>query len=182
MKVTVEIPKPAEAEAQRFWHAIYVRPSHEAQVGKRFNVRDIESYLPQYRVERRWKNRCVAKLELPLFPGYIFARFSNAERVRVLEVPSVLFLVGTAGRPTPLADSDVDALRAGLHLRNARPHSFLNVGQRVRIKRGALAGMEGVVDHRKNGTRVVINLDFIMRSVAVDANWDDLEPAASNHN
>ena len=145
-------------------------------------MREIESYLPQYRVEHHWKNRRVAKLDMPLFPGYIFARISSAQRVRVMEIPSVLFLVGTAGRPTPLADSEIEALRAGLQPRNARPHSFLDVGERVRIQRGALAGMEGVVVRRKNGIRVVINLDFIMRSVSVDANWDDLQPVASNHN
>src|SRR6202042_602978 len=69
-----------ESATVRHWHAIYVRPSHEAQVAKRFSVREIESYLPQYQVEHRWKNRCTRKLQLPLFPGYIFARISAAER------------------------------------------------------------------------------------------------------
>jgi transcription antitermination factor NusG len=96
-----------ESATVRHWHAIYVRPSHEAQVAKRFSVREIESYLPQYQVEHRWKNRCTRKLQLPLFPGYIFARISAAERVHVLEVPSVLFVVGKAGRPTPLPDADI---------------------------------------------------------------------------
>jgi transcription antitermination factor NusG len=180
MKANATILNEVETEVKRIWHAIYVRHFHEAQVAKRFKVREIESYLPQYRVERHWKNRCTAKLDLPLFPGYLFARVSYTERVRILEVPSVLCLVGTAGRPTPLADEDMDALRDGLQARNAQPHSFLNVGERVRIRCGALVGMEGIVIRRKNGPRVVINLDFIMRSVAVDANWDDLEPSHEN--
>jgi transcription antitermination factor NusG len=159
----------------RHWYAIYVRPSHEFQVEKRFILREIESYLPQYRVERRWKNRCTKKLDLPLFPGYIFAHVQPTERVRVLEVPSVLSVVGTAGCPTPLPDDEIEALRDGLHARNAEPHPFLKVGERVRIARGALAGMEGVVIRGKNRARVVISLDLIMQSVAVEVDWEDLE-------
>lgn len=169
-------PEFSGHETAQHWYAIYVRPSHEAQVAKRFTIREIEGYLPQYQVERRWKNRCTKKLDLPLFPGYIFAHISPTERVRVLEVPSVLFVVGTAGRPTPLADCDIDALRAGLEVRNALPHPFLNLGERARIRRGALAGMEGVVLRSKNSLRVVISLDLIMQSVAVEVDWDELEP------
>ncbi len=165
-------------ETAKHWYAIYVRPSHEAQVAKRFSNREIESYLPQYQVEHRWKNRCTKKLDLPLFPGYIFAHISPAERVRVLEVPSVLFLVGTGNRPTPLPDCEFDALRAGLAARKALPHAFLKVGERARIRRGALAGLEGVVLRSKNSLRVVISLDLIMQSVVVEVDWDELEPVA----
>ena len=165
-------------ESAQNWYAVYVRPSHEAQVSKRFDVREIESYLPQYQVEHRWKNRCTKRLDLPLFPGYIFAHVSRADRVRVLEVPSVLFVVGTAGRPTPLPDCDIDALRAGLAARNAQPHPFLKVGEHARIRRGALAGMEGIVLRSKSNLRVVISLDLIMKSVAVEVDWDELESVA----
>lgn len=178
MKIDGNIPTPLQTVTDRHWHAIYVRPSHEVQVAKRFSVREIESYLPQYQVKHRWKNRCTKKLDLPLFPGYIFARISPSERVRVLDVPSVLWVVGTGSRPTPLPDSDIDALRAGLHAHNAEPHPFLKMGERVRIRRGALAGMEGVVLRSKNNMRVVISLDLIMQSVSVEVDWDELEPVA----
>jgi len=84
------------------WYAIYVRPSHEAQVAKRFSIREIEYYLPQYQVEHRWKYRGTRKLDVPQITGYIFGHITPRERARVLEVPSVLFVVGTAGQPTPL--------------------------------------------------------------------------------
>lgn len=162
----------------KHWYAVYVRPSHEAQVAKRFCTREIENFLPQYQVQHKWKNRCTKKLDLPLFPGYLFAHISTAERVRVLEVPSVLCLVGTAHRPLPLLDSEIDALRAGLAARNALPHPFLKVGERARIRGGALAGMEGVVLRGKNIARVVISLELIMQSVVVEVDWDELEPVA----
>jgi transcription antitermination factor NusG len=162
------------------WYAIYVRPSHEAQVAKRFSIREIEYYLPQYEVEHRWKNRCTRKLDLPLFPGYIFGHITPPERVRVLEVPSVLCVVGTAGRPTPLAASEIEAMRSGFEARNALPHPFLKVGERARIRRGALAGMEGVILRNKNSVRVVISLDLILQSVSVEVDWDELEPITAS--
>ncbi len=171
-------PTIVSYDTAKHWYAIYVRPSHEAQVAKRFSIREIESYLPQYQVEHHWKNRCTKKLDLPLFPGYIFAHILPSERVRVLQVPSVLFLVGNANRPTPLPDCEVDVLRAGLADRNALPHPFLQVGERARIRRGALAGLEGVLLRSKNSLRVVISLDLIMQSIAVEIDWDELEPVA----
>lgn len=171
--------KLSGAELVRHWYAVYTRPCHEAQVARHFGVRAIEGYLPQYRVVHRWKNGCTKKLDLPLFPGYIFAHVVSTERVRLLEVPSVLSVVGTAGRPTPLPDSDIEALRAGLSMRRAEPHPFLKVGERARIRHGALAGMEGVIVRSKNNLRVVISLDLIMQSVAVEVDWDELEPIAS---
>lgn len=176
MKPGSDIFTASNPETTRNWYAVYVRPSHEAQVAKHFNVREIESYLPRYQVQHRWKNRCTRKLDLPLFPGYIFARMSPTERVRALGVTSVLYLVGTGGRPTALPDSEIDVLRAGLHARNPEPHPFLKIGNRVRIRRGPLAGMEGVVVRGENSLRVVISLELIMQAVAVEVDYDDLEP------
>ena len=163
------------------WYAIYVRSSHEVQVAKRFIGRGIEHYLPQYQVEHRWKNRCTRKLDLPLFPGYIFACILRSDRVRVLEVPSVLYLVGTAGRPTPLAETEIEAMRSGLQVRNALPHPFLKVGERARIRRGALAGMEGVILRDNNSLRVVLSLDLILQSVSVEVDWDELDRSSSRN-
>jgi transcription antitermination factor NusG len=160
------------------WYAIYTRSCQEAQIEKHFAVRGIESFLPQYYVVKSWKNRCTKKLARPLFPGYIFTHINPLERIRVLEIPGVVSLVGAAGRPMPLSDVEIDALREGLHARKAEPHPFLKVGRRARIRGGALAGMEGVVVRDKNCSRIVISLDLIMRSIAVEVDWDELEPIA----
>jgi len=173
-------PTVLRNDIEQNWYAIYVRPSHEFQVAKRFSIREIDYYLPQYQVEHRWKNRCSKKLDLPMFPGYIFAHIAHRERVRVLEVPSVLSVVGTAGRPTALADSEIEAMRSGLQARNALPHPFLKMGERARIRRGALTGIEGVILRDKNSLRVVISLDLIMQSVSFEVDWDELEPVAAS--
>jgi transcription antitermination factor NusG len=159
------------------WFAVYTGFRHEKRVAEHFGQRQIEFFLPLYRTQRKWKDGSRVNLELPLFPCYIFARIGRGERVRVLEVPGVLCVVGgTAREPAPLPDADIDTLRSGLDSRSAEPHPLLLVGQRARIRSGALAGMEGVVIRKKNGLRVVLTLNLIMQSIAVEVDGDDLEP------
>jgi transcription antitermination factor NusG len=119
-------------------------------------------------------------LDLPLFPGYIFVRIHRMQRVRVLEVPGVLALVGgTGGEPASLPEADIEALRSGLPLRRVEPHPLLKIGQRARIRSGAFEGMEGVVVRKKNSFRVVLTLDTIMQSFAVEVDGKELEPLDS---
>lgn len=165
-------------ESPRNWYAVYTRPSHERRAAKSFEFHRLENFMPCYRVVRRWKNRCTKTLEIPLFPGYLFVKIAAAERVRVLEVPGVVSIIGKGREPMPLPAFEIESLRAGLHLRQAEPHPYLVVGQRARIRNGALAGMEGVMVRKKNGLRVVLTLDLIMQSVAVEVDGEDLEPAA----
>jgi transcription antitermination factor NusG len=119
-------------------------------------------------------------LDLPLFPGYIFVRIGRTQRTRVLEVPGVLTVVGgTGGEPGALPDAEIAALRSGLQLRRAEPHPLLKVGQRARIRTGAFAGMEGIVVRMKYSFRVVLTMDSIMQSFAVEVDGEDLEPLDS---
>ncbi len=171
---------PESAAAQGFcthWFAVYTCSHHEKRVALHLAGRQIESFLPLYAARHRWKNRCEAVVELPLFPNYVFVRMASRERVRILEVPGVLSLVGFGRRPTPLPDLEIEALRSGLGRRKIEPHPYLVIGERVRIKAGAMMGMEGVLVRKKNNFRMVLALDVIMQSVAVEVDADDLEPA-----
>lgn len=162
------------------WFAVYTTPRHEKRVDQHFSVRGIEHFLPLYQVQRKWADGSRVTLNLPLFPGYIFVRIERAQRVSVLEVPGVLTIVGgTGGKPAPLPLADIEALRFGLHLRRAEPHPLLQIGRRARIRSGALAGMEGVVVRKKNSFRVVLTLDAIMQSIAVEVDASELEPIDS---
>lgn len=159
------------------WFAVYTSSRHEKNVALHFAERQIESFLPLYATRRHWKNRCEMMVELPLFPNYLFVRIASRERVRVLEVPGVLSLVGCGRTPAALPDFEIEALRSGLGRRKIEPHPYLVVGERVRIKAGPMTGMEGVLVRKKNNFRVVIALDVILQSVAVEVDADDLEPA-----
>jgi len=168
------------AAAQEFsanWYAAYTHSHHEKRVASHFTGRQIESFLPLYATRHRWKNRCEMKLELPLFPNYVFVRIDARERVRVLEVPGVVSLVGFGRTLAPLPDFEIEALRSGLGRLKIEPHPYLVIGEWVRIKCGPMAGMEGVLVRKKNNFRVVLALDAIMQSVAVEIDADDLEPA-----
>jgi transcription antitermination factor NusG len=129
-----------------------------------------------YTSVRKWKDRRV-RLDLPLFPGYVFVRLGTQDRLRVLQTPGVAKLVGFGGIPAALPDEEIEALKKGLvrGLR-AEPHSFLSAGRRVRVKAGPLEGVEGIVVRKRNGLRLVISLDLIQRAAAVEIDAADLEP------
>ena len=139
-------------------------------------MREVEHFLPLYSSVRRWNDRRV-NLELPLFPGYVFVRLALRDRLRVVQIPSVVRLVGFNGLPTALPDEEIEILRSGL-CENlcAEPHPFLAVGRRVRIVGGPFAGLEGVLKKKKSSLRVVVTLELIQRAVAVDVDIADIRP------
>lgn len=117
------------------------------------------------------------KLQLPLFPGYVFVRLALRDRLRVLQVPGVARLVGFNGAPTPLPDDEMESLRLALAegLR-AEPHPYLNVGRRVLITRGPLAGREGLLKRWKGNMRVVVSIESIQRSISMEVDAQDVIP------
>jgi transcription antitermination factor NusG len=161
------------------WFAVYTTPRHEKHVSEILAERQIEAFLPLYRTNRQWKKSSPVVLDLPLFPTYVFVRIARQARGAVLGSPGVLSIVGSSKEPWPLPDFEIDALRSGLVERKIEPHPYLVVGERVRIMAGGMAGVEGVLVRKKNDLRVVLSLDTIMRSVAVEVNADDIEPACT---
>ena len=141
-------------------------------------MKGVEVFLPLYTITKRWKNRMTMKLDLPLFAGYVFVRIALTERVRVLEVPAVVSLVGNGRAPLPLPDAEIDMLKTGLRLRQVDPYPYLKVGNRARVRSGALAGLEGIVVRKDDRLQVVVSIDAIMRSFAVHVHADELEPCA----
>jgi transcription antitermination factor NusG len=169
----------ATRESSLCWVAAYTSSHHEKRVASHLSERQIESFLPLYSTTHHWKNRCAMKLELPLFPNYVFVRMTHRDRARVLEVPGVWSLVSFGRSLASLPDFEIAALRSGVGQRKIEPHPYLVVGERVRIKAGAMLGMEGVLVREKNRSRVVIAIEAIRQSVAVEVDAVDLEPAAT---
>jgi transcription antitermination factor NusG len=157
------------------WFAVYTASNHEKRVAQHLRMKEIETFLPLYSVTKRWKNRTTVKIELPLFAGYVFARFSPTECVRVLEVPMVYSIVGNRRELAPLPDAEIERLRTALQGRQAYPFPYVKVGNRVRIRSGALAGLEGVVVRTYGSLSVVLSVDMIQKSIAVHVEADELE-------
>jgi transcription antitermination factor NusG len=165
---------PDLAMVQPHWYALYTRANHGKRVAAQLHVRAVEHFLPLYSSVRRWKDRRVT-LDLPLFPGYVFVRLVLRDRLRVLQIPGAVRLIAFNGLPSALPDTEMEIMRSGLCQRlRAEPHPFLTVGRRVRITGGPLAGLEGILKRKKKSPCVVVSLDLIQRSVAVDVDAADL--------
>ena len=159
------------------WFALYTSSRHEKRVAQHLNQREFECYLPLYQSQRKWADGSRVTLDLPLFPGYLFVHIQRSERSSVLSVPGAVSVVGgPGGEPAPLPDATIEAMRAGLELRRVQPHPLVTAGQRVRIRSGALAGFEGIVVRNKNSLRVVMTLEHVLQSYAVEVGLEDLEP------
>jgi transcription antitermination factor NusG len=157
------------------WYAVYTRANHEKRVAEQLGLRFVEHFLPSYNSVRRWKDRKV-RLQMPLFPGYVFVRIPLSDQLRTLQIPSVVRIVGFNGSPTPLPEEEIQAIQNGLKWGIcAEPHPYLTVGRRVRIVCGPLTGLQGIIVKNKNRTRVVISLGLIMRSVAVELDSAQLQ-------
>ena len=158
------------------WFAVYTNSRHEKCVAKHFAERQIESLLLLYQKLHHWRKRSSVRVDLPLFPNYVFVHIAPQERTSVLAVPGVLAMVGRGHIPSALPDAEIQSLRIGLEQRRFEPHPYLVVGERVRIKAGPMEGMEGILLRKKNELRVVLTLDLIKRSVAVEVDAQDVEP------
>lgn len=158
------------------WYAVYTSANHEKRVAAQFEGRGVQHFLPLYQTVHRWKDRRM-RLALPLFPSYIFVHLPLRERLRVLEVPGVVSLVGFGDCAAPLPAEEIEMLRNGLSGElNAQPHPYLTVGRRVRIINGPLAGMEGILMRKKSNFRLILSINLIMRSIVVDVDTADIRP------
>ncbi len=168
-------PELPENYLEPHWYAVHTSSRHEKRVAEQLEGKRIDHFLPVYEAVHRWKDRRVT-LHLPLFPGYVFVRIPLKNRLAVQEIPGVAQIVGFGGHPVALPDNEMEALRTGLAAQlRAEPHPYLVIGDRVRVVRGPLAGAEGILIRKKDKIRVVLSLELIMRSVAVEVDASDLE-------
>ncbi|MFZ1005880.1 MAG: UpxY family transcription antiterminator [Candidatus Sulfotelmatobacter sp.] len=156
------------------WYAVYTWAHHERRVAEMIAQRKIRGFLPVYRSLRRWKDRR-KEIEMALFPSYVFVYIALRDRLRVLEIPGVVDIVGAKGKPTPLADHEIECFQRGMEgCVRIHPHPFLQVGRRVRIRCGSLAGLEGILIRRKDGLRLIVSIEILRRAVAVEIDESDI--------
>ncbi|HEX5431282.1 MAG TPA: UpxY family transcription antiterminator [Bryobacteraceae bacterium] len=150
------------------WFALTTKYQHELAVEAALCSAGVETFCPAYRVRRRWSDR-VKEINLPLFPGYVFGRFPFVDRGRVLKTPGVAQIVGFGGIPCPLPDREIEDIRTALTSNlPVLPWADVRAGDRVRIERGPLQGIEGIVLREKAGLRLVIGVELLRRSISVE--------------
>jgi len=169
-------PAMDSVHTEMLWYAGYTASRHEKRVAEHFAQRGVEHFLPLYETIHRWNNGR-HRVQLPLFPGYIFVRIALHDRLRVIQVPGFVRLVGFAGLPSPLPEEDINKMKEALNKGVlAEPYPYLTVGTRVEVRSGPMQGMTGILVRRQNKCRVVISVDLIMRSMAVEVEASDVVP------
>lgn len=157
------------------WFAVRTSPRWELRASCELSLRGLENWLPVSRVKHDWSDR-VKIVEQPLFPGYLFGRFHLDDRVRVLQAPGVKQIVGIGNTPAPIGDGEIENLRTLVNANTLLvPWPYLHAGQRIRIDRGPLAGVEGfVVRAGEAALRIVVSLDLLQRSIAAEIDRDSI--------
>jgi transcription antitermination factor NusG len=155
------------------WFALRVKSRSEKIVSTIARNKGFEEFLPLYQSRRRWSDR-FKSVEVPLFPGYVFCRLNPEFRLPLLTIPGVLSFVGIGKVPVPIDDAEMAAIQTAIGSGLlAEPYPFLEVGQRVRIAEGPLAGVEGLLVEVRKQQRLAVSVSLLKRSVAVeiDRHW-----------
>jgi transcription antitermination factor NusG len=158
------------------WWALYTRHQHEKTVAEMLSNKGFDVFLPLYDSMRRWKDR-KKLLSLPLFPGYVFVRGGLSRKLQVVSTPGVHMILYRGEQVAIIPDAEIQGIRAAVdgHYR-VEPHPFLKCGDRVRVIHGSLEGVEGILSRKKNYIRLVLSVEMLAQSVAVEVNASDVEP------
>ncbi len=171
-------PEIQVAGALRQWHALYTRYQHEKPIARILSSKGHEVFLPLYAATHRWQDR-TKQLHLPLFPCYVFIRGGTDRQLQLLSTPGVFTIVGWGGHPAIIPDAQIEAVRqiVGSSVR-VEPYPYLSCGDRVRVTSGALQGLEGILYRKKTKFRLVISMEMLGRSAAVEIDISCLERLA----
>jgi transcription antitermination factor NusG len=162
---------------QMRWWAVYTRHQHEKVVAQLLGNKGFEVFLPLYDTVRRWKDRNKV-LSLPLFPCYVFLRGGLDRRLQVLTTPGIHTILYNGERVAFIPNDEMDAIRRVVEVPSrAEPYPFLRSGDKVRVTRGSLEGVEGVLIRKKNQCRLVLSVEMLAQSVAVEIDAADVEPS-----
>lgn len=163
------------------WCAVYTRHQHERTVSEMLEAKGFEVFLPLYESTRKWKDRRKV-LSLPLFPCYVFVRGAIERRLPVLSTPGVHMLITRGERVATIPAEEIEAIRRTAQGNfRVEPHPFLRCGERVRVIRGSLEGVEGVLTRKKNLYRLILSVEMLAQSVAVEIDADDVLPVVGQN-
>lgn len=161
------------------WFALYVKSCHENATSRLLRALGFVEFVPTFAVRSTWSDR-VKKSERPLFPGYVFCRFSRTQRGIILSLPTVVRIVGNGPEPCPIDEREIQALQLVFQAQQSfTPVPYLRIGQKVRIERGPLRGLEGLLEQDKNRHWIVLSVTVLERSVAVEVSRDCISVPAS---
>jgi transcription elongation factor/antiterminator RfaH len=159
------------------WYALYTRPRHEKQVLQELSNKNIEAFLPTYKIRRRWSDRYKI-VEEPLFKNYLFVNIEFDRRYYDTLRPygAVAFVVFD-GKPAEIPSHEIEAVRKLVDSELPYdPHPYLKVGRKVRVRSGPLEGCEGILTRKKGLARLVLSVNLLQQSVSAEVDADTVEP------
>jgi transcription antitermination factor NusG len=149
------------------WFAIQVKPNRELKVAALLEMKGYRCLCPTYRISKAWSDRA-ATAEFPLFPGYLFCSFTSEVFGKVVITPGVIRMLGFGPKPCEIPPEDIAALQRVQECSIPRsPWAYLKAGARVRIGSGPLCGIEGIYSGDSDHRRLILSVDLLQRSVAV---------------
>jgi transcription antitermination factor NusG len=168
-----------ETQDTTAWWVLYTRHQHEKTVAEMLSAKGFEVFLPLYESMRRWKDRS-KMIALPLFPCYVFVRGGTHRRLQVMTTPGVHMILFHGENVAIIPEVEVNAIRKAVEGPfRVEPHPFLKCGERVRVTRGSLEGVEGVLIRKKNLYRLILSVNMMAQSVAVEIDATDVEPLST---
>jgi transcription antitermination factor NusG len=166
----------SEHNSEQKWYALSVPHQHERRTEKTLRLKGLETLVPVYRSRRRWSDR-VKEVEMPLFAGYVLCQFDLADRIHVTDTPGVAKIIGFGGAPAALEDSEVAAIQQVIASKvPLAPWPYLKTGDRVRVEHGPMRGIEGALLRTKDTMRLVISVELLQRSLAVEVGREAIIP------
>ena len=164
------------------WYAVCVRHQNEQHVERVLEYQGWETLVPRYRKRRQWSDR-VKEIDAALFAGFVFCRFAVGERMRVEDTPGVLRIVSFSGAPAAIDLREMEEIRLMASARVAlSPWPYLKAGDRVRVERGPLKGLEGTLLRTPDGARLVVGVELLQRAIACQLDPDMVVPLRPKRN
>ena len=158
------------------WYALRTKSRHEKLVRDQLDKQGIEPLLPTVKRLSQWKDR-KKEIEIPLFSGYCFVRFSQQEKAPVQKTIGVVEIVGSGTRPEPIPEREIDALRRLMtSVLPYDPHPYLHEGMKVEVVRGPLQGVLGILMRKEKRHRLVIGVHLIQQAAVVEIDVNDVVP------
>ncbi len=156
------------------WYALRTKSRHEKLVRDQLDKQGIEPLLPTVKRLSQWKDR-KKEIEVPLFSGYCFVRFSQLEKAPVQKIVGVVEIVGSGNRPEPIPEEEINALRCLItSVLPYDPHPYLHEGMKVEVVHGPLQGAQGILLRKEKRHRLVIGVRLIQQAAAVEIDVHDV--------
>ncbi len=163
------------SEKQPEWYVVYTYPKCEHKADRKLKDLGITTFLPKQKVVRQWSDR-KKKLEVPLFPNYVFVNVLPHKRFNILKVRELVRFVSFEGKPAVIPQETISSIKKILNGEvDVSNGCFNRAGMKVSISRGQFSGAKGVLIRKNGRSRLIIQIQALNREISVDISVECVE-------